>query len=571
MPLDGLTMCHIARELNGSLAGGRIDRILQPETDEVLIQIYCGGKNHTLLLAASAGCARAQLTGSKKRNPLEPYMLNMLMRKHLTGGRVRDIVQLDSDRVLRMSAEHTGELGDREEKYIYLECMGKYSNIIFTDGDGRILDSARRVNSTMSSVREVLPGLMYESAPPHGKVPFDHVDEDELARALSGRTGSLAQALQQAVSGLSRQTAREAALRARGSEDAAVGDPVSAAHACAGAFPELLEKARPRVVYAQDGVPLDFTAVPYRIYEGMPCKETETVSEAMEEFYRERDLAERIAQKSQVLSHALKLNIERCEKKLALQEEALRGSERMDDYRRYGELLTASLHLVKKGQRSASVPDWYSEGMPMVEIPLDEKLSPGANAERYYKLYRKARSAQKLAAEQIEKTREELEYLLGQKENLRKCDGESELSELRQELEQQGYIRRANARGTKSLPESKPLRFTTPSGCTVLVGKNNLQNDKLTRTALPNEYWFHVKNAPGSHVILADPDAGREDILIAARLAAGYSSVNTSENVEVDMTRVRYVKKPNGARPGFVIYTNQTTLVVDPTRSVDGE
>ena len=276
---------------------------------------------------------------------------------------------------------------------------------------------------------------------------------------------------------------------------------------------------------------------------------------------------ERLQQKSHAIAHAIRQNTERCEKKLALQEEALRGSAKMDEYRRYGELLTASLHLVKKGAREASVPDWYAEGTPMVSVPLDEKLSPGATAERYYKLYRKARSAQKLASEQIEKTREELAYLADQAENLRKCDGESELAELRSELEKAGYVRRSGSmRGVKSLPPSQPLRFTAPSGAVVLVGKNNAQNDKLTQSALPDEYWFHVKNAPGSHVILADPAATNEDIAFAARIAARYSSVHTSSRAEVDVTRRRYVKMPSGARAGFVIYTHQTTLSVEPMR-----
>ena len=330
---------------------------------------------------------------------------------------------------------------------------------------------------------------------------------------------------------------------------------------------ELLDSPSPRVVRREGGKPLDFTCVPYGVYSALPQESAGTLSEAMDLFYRERDLAERLQQKSHAMAHAIRQNTERCEKKLALQEEALRGSAKMDEYRRFGELLTASLHLVKKGAKEAAVPDWYADETPLVSVPLDEKLSPGANAERYYRLYRKARSAQKLASEQIEKTREELSFLEELAENLRKCDGESELAELRNELEKAGYMRRSGSmKGVKSLPPSQPLRFTAPSGAAVLVGKNNAQNDKLTQSALPDEYWFHVKNAPGSHVILAESDAPQEDILFAARLAARYSSVHTSSRAEVDMARRRYVKKPSGARPGFVTYTHQTTLSVEPMR-----
>ena len=279
-------------------------------------------------------------------------------------------------------------------------------------------------------------------------------------------------------------------------------------------------------------------------------------------------MSERIAQKSAAIHRTLKKHIERCERKLALQREALLGSQRMEEYRLKGELLTANLHLAKKGMKSVELPNYYEEGMPMLTVELDEKLSPGQNGQKYFKLYQKARNAQTLAAEQLEKTEAELDYLEGQLDNLGKCSGESELFELRQELEKFGYVKANRSRKQlKALPPSRPMRFRSPSGRVVLVGKNNLQNDKLTFTAQPDEVWLHAKDMPGSHVIIVDPEPSDSDIAFAARLAAAYSKGGTSSRVPVDYTLRRYVKKPGGAKPGFVIYTHQHTLSVEPLRA----
>ena len=277
---------------------------------------------------------------------------------------------------------------------------------------------------------------------------------------------------------------------------------------------------------------------------------------------------ERIQQKSAAIHRTLKKNIERCERKLALQREALLGSQRMEEYRLKGELLTANLHLAKKGMKSVELPNYYEEGMPMLTVELDEKLSPGQNGQKYFKLYQKARNAQTLAAEQIEKTEAELNYLEGQMDNLSKCQEEAELFELRQELEKFGYVKpNRSRRQMKQLPPSRPMKFTAPSGRIVLVGKNNLQNDKLTFTAQPDEVWLHAKDMPGSHVIIVDPEPSDATIAWAARLAAAYSKGGTSSRVPVDYTLRRYVKKPGGAKPGFVIYTHQHTLSVEPLRA----
>lgn len=567
MPMDGLTLGFIAEELNSRLAGGRIDRVSQPERDEIILTVRNEGRNMQLLLSASADCARAHITQFKKNNPLEPPMLCMLMRKHIVGGRLISVKQAESDRILEIAIEHFDELGDKTEKTIICEFMGRHSNLIFVDANGRIIDSARRVNELMSSVREVLPGLRYERPPAHGKIPFDQVNEDNLYAALREIGGSLKSAISKCISGMSAQTASELAYRATGNEGAYLEniDISAAAASVAMNLAHLKDELSPGILISETGAPADINAFVYKSRLHMERRSFPTISEALDEYYRSKDQAERIKQKSATIHRVLKNNIERCEKKLALQQEALLGSGRMEEYRRWGELITASQYMITKGQKECELPDYYADGMPMVKVPLDEKLSPAQNAQRYFKLYQKARSARTLAAEQIEKTTEELNYLEGQMENLGKCEEEPELAELRAELEKLGYVSVSrNRRQIKQLPPSQPMKFTSPSGRIILVGKNNLQNDKLTFTAESNEIWLHAKDMPGSHVIITGPEPDNETILYAARIAAKYSKGGMGSHVPVDYTLKKHVKKPSGAKPGFVIYTHQHTLYVDP-------
>lgn len=565
MPLDGFTLGAIAKELHAALCGGRVDKIIQPERDEIIFTIRNGGANHMLLTSSSVGCARAHITAQKKTSPLEPFNLCMLMRKHLIGGRISDIRQIDCDRILEIEFEHLSDLGDRTHKTLICEFMGKHSNLIFVDAEGRIIDSARRVSEAISSVREVLPGLRYERPPQHGKIPFDSVRADALCSALSGRSGSVQKLLSDRISGLSRQTAREIAYRACGNADAHISEcDLQTLCAAAEAFFAPREAA-PTLVYDDAGTPADVTAFPYQSYDGLRMEPVGTLSEAFDRFYRTRDQAERISQKSAAIHRALKTNIERCEKKLALQREALLGSERMEEYRIKGELLTANAHQVQKGQKCIDLPNYYDPDMRMLHVDLDVRLSGMQNAQRYFKLYQKARNARTLAAEQIERTSAELDYLEGQADNLTKCAGESELFEIRQELEKYSYMRASgNRRQIKQLPPSQPMRFTAPNGGMILVGRNNLQNDKLTFSAQPNEVWLHAKDMPGSHVIIVGAEPDSDTILYAARIAAAYSRGGASTRVPVDYTLRKYVKKPSGAKPGFVIYTNQRTLYVAP-------
>ena len=563
--MDGITFYHIARELNGILTLARVDRIQQPERDELVLSVRCAGMNRILLLSASADCGRACLTEDKRNNPLEPPALCMIMRKYLTGGRVTGVRQLHSDRILSVDIEHTDELGDRAKKSIICEFMGKHSNLILVDADGKILECARHINETVSSFREVLPGVPYLDPPEHGKIPFDDIDVDALRARLTGGKGELGKLIRDSVSGLSLPLAREISYRVCGEEIAYADDPAAYAQKIADAITDILTHPSPRVLTDEGGKPTELLAFRYESRAGAPEVRFDTLSEAIEFFYRGRDAAERMQQKSAALSHAIKNNIERLTKKLALQREAYESGARSEEYRIKGEMLTAGAYLVKKGMKSVVLPNYYDENGGTLTVELDEKLSATANAQRYFKLYRKAQVARKLAGEQITETSAELGYLEGQAENLVKCTDEASLAELREELVRAGYVKDTRSRREKkALPPSTPMCFTAPDGTVIYAGRNNVQNERLTFSADGEETWLHTKNVPGSHVIIKSSVPSEETIFFAARIAARCSAAGSSSNVEVDYTLRRYVKKPSGAKPGFVTYTHQHTLVVQP-------
>lgn len=327
----------------------------------------------------------------------------------------------------------------------------------------------------------------------------------------------------------------------------------------------ILAHPEPRVLLNENGETAEFTAFAYRSREGQRYRAYVTLSEAIDDFYFSRDREERIKQKSAAIHRVLKNNIERVEKKLLIKQEALAEGARSEEYRVKGEMLTASPHLVKKGMKRVLLPNYYDENCAMLEVELDEKLNAAANAQRYFKLYRKAQVARKLAEEQIGEATEELAYLENQLENLELCEGEAELAEIREELVRLGYIRSTQSRRQmKALPPSTPLRFAAPDGTEVFVGRNNVQNERLTFSAQPDEWWLHAKDMPGSHVIVKSTRPSDETLLFAARLAAKYSKGSASSSVPVDYAQRRYVKKPGGAKPGFMIYTHQKTLLVKP-------
>lgn len=565
MPMDGLTLGFVAREMEPLLLGGRIDKVTQPEKDTLILWIRAGSENRRLLLCASPNNARCHLTAQNYPNPLEPPMFCMLLRKQLLGGRVQALKQIGGDRVLHLTVDTVSELGDHVERVLILEVMGRHSNLILVDGQGRIIDAARHVNQDMSRVRQIQPGLAYAPPPGQDKLSPDDATAERLLPYLEKYAAlPLAKTLGQSLTGFSAPAARELCCRLTGSVQGALtpGELPQAA-ARAADFLQRMKGLTPPVVLLDDqGDPADVFPFPYVSSDTARQKPFPSLSAALENYFGVRDRKDRMEQKSSSMVRLLKTHMERCEKKLALQNEELANAARMEEYRLMGELLNANLWQLHRGQEAAVVPNYYDEAGGTVTIPLDKQLTPAQNAQRYFKKYQKARSARETAAEQKEKTLAELSFLESALLDVGKCVGESELNEIRGELQRTGYLRASmNRRQLKQLPPSRPYRYRSQDGIEICVGKNSLQNDRLTGTARGGETWLHAKDMPGSHVIIrTEGEVPPTTLKQAAQLAAWYSKGQRSSSVPVDYTLRKYVKKPGGAPPGFVHYTNQRTV-----------
>ena len=567
MPMDGLTAGFAARELNETLTGGRIDKITQPERDTVVLVIRAGGANHRLLLCASPNNARCHLTMGSLSNPLEPPALCMLMRKQLTGARITEIRQVDGDRIVHVDMDAVNELGDHVLRRLVLEIMGRHSNLLLLDESGRILEATRHVNPEMSRVRQIQPGMAYLPPPGQDKLNPETLTGGELFDRLSRLpAGKLSRALADTVTGLSRASSEELACRVlRGGEEW----PEDLEDACArlaDLLRRLPEMADARVLFGENGETEDVFPFPYLSRRTNAQRAYKTLSEALEVYYGTRDARERLSQRSASMIRMLKGQLDRCQRKLAIQMEELSSAERMEEYRRMGEAINANLYRLKKGMAEATLPDWNDPEGGTITVPLDIKLTPGQNAQRYFKKYQKARSAREIAAQQRDRTLAETDYLEGMLLDVDKCVGESELEEIRQELVRTGYMKKtASRRQQRQLPQSRPYRYVSGDGIVILVGKNAAQNDRITLAARPDELWLHAKDMPGSHVIVCgEGEIPQATMKQAALLAAWYSKGQRSSLVPVDYTLRRYVKKPSGAAPGRVIYTHQKTAYITP-------
>ena len=562
MPMDGLTVGFAARELDEKLRGGRIDRITQPERDTVVLVIRAGGTNYRLLLCASPNNARCHLTLGSYSNPLEPPALCMLMRKQLTGARVAGIRQVDGDRIVHVDLDAVNEMGDHVLRRLVLEIMGRHSNLLLLDGDGRILEAARHVNPEMSRIRQIQPGMAYLPPPGQDKLNPEGLTGGELYSRLSAvPEGRLSRALADTVTGLSRAAAEELACRVLPPGGEWPEDLQDACGRLADLFRRLPGMADARVLYGEDGEAEDVFPFPYLSRRTENQRSFPTLSEALEVYYGSRDARERLAQRSASMLRMLKSQMERCQRKLAMQNEELSSAERMEEYRRMGEAINAHLYRLKKGMAEAVLPDWSDADGGTITVPLDIRLTPSQNAQKYFKKYQKARSAREIAAEQRDRTLAEMDYLEGMLLDVDKCVGESELEEIRQELVRTGYMKKVTSRRQqRQLPKSLPYRYVSDDGIEILVGKNAAQNDRITLGAKPGEMWLHAKDMPGSHVIICrEGEIPQATMKQAALLAAWYSKGQRSSLVPIDYTLRKYVKKPSGAAPGKVIYTHQKT------------
>ena len=555
MAFDGITTCAMVRELNEKIYMGKIEKVYQPEADELVFNIHTKTGNCKLFASAGSAHARVHFIEENPVNPPAPLAFCMLLRKHLQGGRIIAIEQKGSERIIEISIETLNELGFTVSKKLIFEIMGKHSNIILTDiSTGKIIDSIKRVSFDVNRVRQILPGMIYQYPPEQDKIPFGEITGEQLdSLPADGKT------ILRSVGGISPAFAEELAEHVSSRSEYFFGVKDGILDGTSGnAFVYLDEKE----------APVDFYPVPLK-YLKESCKTLEfsSLSAAMEFYFNKKESSNKGRQKSHDLIRSVNTALDKMYLKKKRLSEDLLKAENSEDLRLYGELLTANIHLIKPGMKSVDVVNYYDGST--VTIPLDVKQSPAKNAQHYFKKYGKAKTAVKEKQIQLEENDGEIKYLESVLAFLENTDDVDEIESIRNELVETGYVRRRKQQGgfKEKKYKSAPHRYTLSNGMTVLVGKNNKENDYLTfNTAGNRDIWLHTKDIPGSHVIVqsSGQDLDEKAIFEAAAIAAYHSKARTSENVPVDYVPVKYVKKPAGAKPGMVIFTNNRTVWVNP-------
>ena len=575
MPFDAVFLSAVADELRAQTLTCRVDKVQQPERDTVILHLRAPGMSARLLLSASTNHPRAHLSTRSFENPAQPPMFCMLLRKHLAGGRLSAITQPPMERLLDFSFDCTDELGESVQKHLILELMGRNSNLILTDGTGRVLDCLRRVDFEMSAGRQLLPGLYYRLPPTQGKrSPFE-TDTDTLAQLLCAQTGQkqFDAWLLDTFGGISPLLCRELAFRIFGDVDtdiAALSQDAKrqAAVSLYEQFSALADGKKAPVLLVKQDRPWDFTCIPIAQYGGfVRCELQQGFSQLLDSFYGERDHAERLRQKTQAVRKLLTNLCNRTARKLALQKKELAGTYDRERLRRLGDIVTANLHAIARGQSRLRAVDFYDPDMQEIDIPLNPALSPQQNAAKFYKDYQKAKTAERVLTGQIARGETELDYLESVLEALSRAESERDIQQIRAELADGGYLREQTQKKRMKLPPAKPMQFRSTEGYTILAGRNNQQNDMLTtKLAEKGDIWLHAQKIHGSHVIIvcAGQTPSDETVTEAMTLAAYYSQSREGQNVPVDYTRVKNVKKPNGAKPGMVVYDRYATGYVTP-------
>lgn len=576
MAFDVIFATAVAKELDGALAGARVEKVYQPSKEEILLFCRVGRETRKLIVSSSPASARVCFTDTAGENPAAPPMFCMLLRKHLAGAQIEGVETVGFERAIKITFACRDELGFDCRRYLIAEIMGKYSNIIFAgddDGKMKILGVTKPVDMTTSRVRQLLPGMIYQSPPPQEKkLPLDETGEGFLSRFENYPQGKDAERFFiDTYLGFSPAVAREIVHRA-GCDGATAGE--ADAKKLASVFLALMEKVKngdfvPYAVYGGGGEPEEFSYTEITYLPGAG-KRFESFSVLLSAFYGKKAEAEALKNRVGATEALMVTAKKRLTKKLDVLSAELSECEEADKYRLWGELITGSLYMLTGKAGEATVTDYYSDPPRTVTIPLDEKLTASQNAARYYKKYNKLKTARTIAAEQAEKARAELEYLKTVEASLALCDCAADVSEIREELMKTGYLRRpVQAKGQKP-KKTEPMYFHTSLGREIICGKNNTQNDFLsTKFAEKSDWWFHVKGGAGSHVIMRcepdeDPDA--RDFTEAAQAAAFFSDERASANVAVDYTLAKFVKKPSGSAPGHVIYTDYYTAYVNPAK-----
>lgn len=570
MPFDAIFMTALAAELRDALLGGKVDKIYQPTRDEVVLHMRTGKGNRKVLLSANPQHPRAQLTAITRENPDTPPMFCMLLRKYFVGGRVLDITQPPMERLLDFKFETLSELGDRVERHLVLECIGRKSNLIMLDGAGRITESLRRVDGDLAARRPVMPGMYYQLPEPTGKADLTALTEEELCALVRSAPEEKAdQWLLDTFGGISPLVARELEFQSGGSREELLRRLGQLAERVRGNdfTPTLLRRDEKNIDYSFMSVLQYGPAV-----ELCRC---ESFSQMLDDYYAQKEAQERVKQRGQDFIRSVTQARTRTARKIANQEQDLQNAADREKLRRYGDIITTNFYQMQRGETVLRAQDYYDPDCAEVTIPLDPLLTPQQNAARYYKDYKKAQKAEEMLTIQLEKNRRELDYLDSVLQTITMSEGDRDLQEIRQELMDNGYLkqhkRKMTAKGKQKIVHAKPMEFRSSAGLTILVGKNNTQNDRLTlKDADKRDIWLHVQKLHGSHVILKTAGAEPDEVSLteAAMLAAWFSQGKDSSQVPVDYTPVKVVKKPSGAKPGFVIYNTYNTMYVTPNEAL---
>lgn len=573
MAFDGITIAALAKELRDNLTGGRIYKIAQPEGDELILTIKTQEGQKRLLISAGASLPLIYLTEGNKPSPMTAPGFCMLLRKHLQNGRITDITQPGLERILHIHIEHLNEMGDLCHKRLIVEIMGKHSNIIFVNDGDMIIDSIKHISGMISSVREVLPGRDYFIPMTQDKQNPLAVDFPAFQKVITVKNMPVYKALYSHFTGISPLISQEICYRAGIDGDSSTAYFTEAEDGSDGleklfeVFSFMMNQIkegdfRPVIAYDK-GAPTEYAAFPLTMYS-QNLREIDSISHLLEQYYAEKSVVTRIRQKSVDLRKIVQTALERNVKKYDLQIRQMQDTEKKDKYRIYGELLNTYGYEVSPGAKSMEALNYYTG--EMITIPLDPLLSPSENAKKYFDKYGKLKRTCEAVTKLLEETGSEVEHLRSVQTALDIALQEEDLVQIKEELMQSGYIRKRNPGSKRPKITSKPFHYISSDGYHMYVGKNNLQNEELTfQTARGNDWWFHAKGAPGSHVIVQTngdelPDTTFEE---AARLAAYYSSNRGADKVEIDYVEKKHVKKPNGSRPGFVVYYTNYSMMID--------
>lgn len=570
MAFDGITIANIVTELNQTITGGKINKIAQPENDELIITIKNQRKQYRLFLSASASLPLIYLTETNKPSPLTAPNFCMLLRKHIGSGKIIAIEQPGMERIIRFTIEHLNELGDLCTKYLIVEIMGKHSNIIFCNEEDQIIDSIKHVSAHMSSVREVLPGRPYFIPETQSKLNPFVLTEEIFQEKIFPRPVNVAKAIYTSITGISPLMAEEVCYRAGidggiptdGLEDV---ERVHLAHT----FLRMVDDIRdghfePNIIY-KGKEPVEFACFPLSQYQDYRAVSYPSIFPVLETYYAEKNIVTKMRQKTVDLRKIVQNALERNVKKYQLQQKQLKDTEKKEKYRVWGELLNTYGYEVEPGAKSMEALNYYTN--EMIQIPLDETMTPQENAKKYFDKYSKLKRTKEALDTLLQETGDEIKHLESIAASLDIASSEEDLVQIKEEMMEYGYVKRKNTGGKKVKVTSRPYHYISSDGYDIYVGKNNFQNDKLSfKFASGNDWWFHAKGQPGSHVIVKSkneelPDRTFEE---AGKLAAYYSKGRQAPKVEIDYTQKKNLRKPTGGKPGFVVYYTNYSLLIEP-------